>query len=384
MKTTQTPVSDRSSEASDATLTGLLYVIFALTGVGIVLPGTLLPMLSARWHMGDGRAGMLFFVLSLGSSLGAVTARGNLARTLGAGCLLTGIGAAMMGRAWMSAPLPMIAVYGYGLGLAMTTVSLLQSRRRPAIRVAEMARLNLIWAMGACAGPSILLRCNAAYGTEAVLRAAAILFCLLSGAVLALVPRVQAQAQAGSWLGGLRTVPFWLLALIPLATGIESGVGSWLSSYTARAGDLLGVTIGATTAFWAGLMLSRLYHAKQRKAATSRRIILRLHPWLIVLGLLLLIGSSQSAVSVGAAFLIGAGAGPLYPLALALLLDRGEASNAGFLVAGIGSSLLPMLTGLVSAWTHTLRAGLCVPLVAGFIVCALGMAMSREQGIAKG
>lgn len=382
MRTSQTPVIKQSSRTLDLSVTGALYLIFALTGVGVVLPGTLLPMLSARWHMGDGRAGILFLFFSFGSSAGAVIARGRLSRALGAGCLLTGIGAAMMSQAWTSAPLPMIAIYGCGLGLAMTTVSLLQSRRRPGARIAEMARLNLIWAVGACAGPSILLRCNAAYGTEAVLRAVAILSCILSGVVLALVPRVQAQAQAvGGWLSGLRFVPIWLLVLIPLATGIESGVGGWLSSYTARAGDLLGVTIGATTAFWAGLMLSRLYHAKQRKAAASQRIILQLHPWLIVTGLVLLIGSSRGMVSVCAAFLIGAGVGPLYPLALALLLNFGEASNAGFLMGGIGASLLPMLTGLVSAWTHTLRAGLGVLLAAGFVTCTLGATMSSRQDV---
>jgi FHS family glucose/mannose:H+ symporter-like MFS transporter len=372
---------NRSTKNPDWIIAGLLSLIFALTGIGVVLPGTLLPVLSMRWHMGDGRAGMLFLFFSLGSSFGAVAARGKLALTLGGGCLLTGVGVAMMAWIWTSAPLFVMAIYGCGLGLSMTTVSLLRMRCKPGSRVAEMARLNLLWAAGACAGPSILLRANASYGITAVLWTVAIVSCILACAVLALVPSVEASPQTREgqgWLAELRAVPHWLLGLIVLATGIESGVGGWLSSYTARAGDLLGVTIGATTAFWAGLMFSRLCYAGRRDAVPVRRVILLLHPCLIVAGLILLIGSSQGAMSVCAALLIGAGVGPLYPLALALLLDFGEAGNVGFLMGGLGASLLPMMTGLVSAWLHTLRAGLGVLLTAGVLACVLGIAKSNQ------
>jgi fucose permease len=62
----------------------------------------------------------------------------------------------------------------------------------------------------------------------------------------------------------------------------------------------------------------------------------------------------------------------MYPLLLALALRRGEGGNAIFVLAGAGASLLPLLTGLVSGWTGSLRAGLGVPLLGAFVMACLG------------
>lgn len=66
----------------------------------------------------------------------------------------------------------------------------------------------------------------------------------------------------------------------------------------------------------------------------------------------------------------------MYPLVLALLLNHNEAGNAGFLAGGIGASVLPMVTGAVSGWTHSLRTGLGALLVAAVLVFVLSATMS--------
>jgi FHS family glucose/mannose:H+ symporter-like MFS transporter len=371
----------RSNEGRIATV--VAYGIFFFTGSALVLPGTLLPLLARQWHMADGAAGVFFLCFSVGSSGGALLAKGKLSYSLAAGCALVGLGAVLLGtHVAAGALLLVIALYGCGLGLAMTSISLLQSRRWPEHRIAELARLNLTWALGAGIGPAVLLRTAVRFGTTAVLQAVAAVFFLGAVLVLLAVPAVRrADAAGGRWFASLRAVPLVLLCLIPLATGVESGVSSWLSSFMMRGGYVLGVTISATTAFGVGLIVSRLFHSR-RKAAASQRLILHLHPALMVAGIVLLIVSHSAAVSVLAAFLAGVGVGPMYPLVLALLLNHNEAGNAGFLAGGVGASTLPMITGAVSGWTHSLRTGLSVLLAASVLILVLGVRMSRV-GVAE-
>jgi fucose permease len=79
------------------------------------------------------------------------------------------------------------------------------------------------------------------------------------------------------------------------------------------------------------------------------------------------------------ALLLGLAIGPMYPLLLSLALRRGEAGNMVFVAAGCGASLLPLLTGLVSGWTGSLRAGLGVPLVGAVVMGCLSLASWRSE-----
>jgi fucose permease len=371
--------------------TAVMYSIFFLTGAAVVLPGTLLPLLSRRWHMGDGTAGIFFLCFSCGSSCGALLSRGKLHEMLAAGCAMVSVSALLLGAHVTGGPLFLIALYGCGLGLAMTSISLLRSRRWSQRRILEFARLNLIWALGAGVAPAILLRSASRFNTALLLRATAAIFCLFAALVFLTVRSVPCDREASvapgsasgvqsspGWLRTIRAVPPVLLCLIPLATGVESGVSSWLSSYIMRGGNVLSVTISATTAFGAGLIASRLIYSHPSAAAPATRIVLRLHPVCVVLGISLLMLSHAPLLSVAAAFLVGFGVGPMYPLVLALLLSHNEAGNAGFLAGGLGASLVPMITGAVSSWTHSLRTGLSVLLAAASLMLVFGTQLARR------
>jgi fucose permease len=92
---------------------------------------------------------------------------------------------------------------------------------------------------------------------------------------------------------------------------------------------------------------------------------------LIAAGLLALIVRPPGACGVMAAFVAGFGTGPVYPLALAMVLRRRETVGV-FVLAGVGSAVLPLATGTVSGHMHSLAAGLCVPLGAAVVMCVLG------------
>ena len=136
-----------------------------------------------------------------------------------------------------------------------------------------------------------------------------------------------------------------------MATGVESGLSSWLSSYIMRGGYVLSVTISATTLFGAGVILSRILYSQPRIAAAPPRLVVCLHSLLSITGIVALMLSPSPLISVAAAFVTGLGVGPMYPYVLALLLVQHEAGNAGFLAGGLGSSLVPMMIGAVAGWS---------------------------------
>ncbi len=364
-------------ETGGAAPTGILLAAFLGTGIAVALPGAMLPLLLARWALTDAQAGVLFSLFFVGSASGALLSRGLLHQSIVRGCAATALGAVLLALASRPAAFVAITVYGVGLGIAMTSVTLLQSRRYPADRIAQMARLNLVWSIGACLGPSIALRGAAALSPQAVFYSLSACFLLLAVLAFRWLPNasIATAAPAGGQVAG---IPLLLMLLVPLATGIESAAGAWLATYSKRSGETLGVTVGAATCFWAGMLLGRLLQSNRRTSVPER--------WLLVLGpsamftaLILILSTSNGPAMLAGALLLGLGVGPMYPVLLALALRHGEGRNVIFVIAGAGASLLPMVTGLVSGRLGSLRAGLSVPLLAALTMACLGWAQSSFE-----
>jgi fucose permease len=150
-----------------------------------------------------------------------------------------------------------------------------------------------------------------------------------------------------------------------------------LAAYALRLGETAKTTIGAATAFWLGLLSSRFIYSLRASARLSERIVLPTSAGLASVGLAILIAWPGAAASVVAALMVGLGVGPIYPLLLAIVLRRRETRGV-FVLAGIGSSALPLATGALSGWVHSLSAGLCVPLAAASMMTVLST--SRKIG----
>ncbi len=367
-----------------------LYAGFAATGVSLALPGALLPLLLARWNLGDARGGLLLFCFFLACMAGAVASRGRMNRSIVRGALLTAGGAVWLGLASRGWAFAAIAVFGLGLGITMTSTSLFVSRRFPDERRVEMMRLNLLWAVGACAGPWLALGGHALADERNstrplhTLAGIAIFFAAFAPWVwLAMkedAPREDMAAQASGRAGSgraLRYVPLALLILVFCSTGVEAATGGWLAAYAQRLGEGARTTIGAATAFWAGLLSSRLVHSVRVTGRVSERVVLPVSTGLAAAGLAVLIGWPGGVASVVGAFVTGFGAGPVYPLLLAIVLRRID-TPAVFVVAGLGSAALPLATGAVSSGVHSLAAGLCVPLAAATMMTVLGVYRAKD------
>jgi FHS family glucose/mannose:H+ symporter-like MFS transporter len=370
-----------------------LYIAFAATGVALTLPGAVLPLLLRQWAMSDTRGGLLlFFFYGLGS-FGSYSARGRMNLSIARGSLLTLAGALCLTLASRWTAYGAIALYGLGLSLTMTSISLLLSQRFPAERRLEMTRLNLVWAIGAALGPWVALRstrgsavtqADAILHIQHVLIGVAIFFAITAawtiwmeestplGATDTPTPLSASDRRAHGALG----TPWPLLILIFGATGVEAAAGGWLTSYAQRAGDSLGITIGAATFLWIGSLISRMVHSTSWAARLSERAVLGTSMVAMTAALALLIAWPAGLATMIAAAVLGLAAGPVYPLVVAAALRHRESSTV-FVIAGVGASLLPLATGGISTWGHSLRAGLGVPLATAAIMTIV-VAVSRS------
>jgi fucose permease len=265
-----------------------------------------------------------------------------------------------------------MALYGLGLGLSMTSISLIQQRQTRGSGT-ELVRLNLLWAIGACVCPSLTIHALMTGDIRSMFCGLACCFAALAAWTVfqtGLAIEEGVAKTAHPWTI-FRAVPLGLIVMTLLITGIEASAGGWLATYARRGEYGIAGAVAAPSCFWAGLLLSRLFWSLCHRWLT--------HDWMVRGSVALMGGASALLVASGsgwpmliAAFCMGFGIGPTYPLLLAWAL-RFHRGGAIFFLAGVGSACLPWLTGFVSTQRHSLRVGLVVPMTATLIMVMLSL-----------
>ncbi len=358
-----------------------IYLAFAATGVGVALPGVLLPVLMSQWHLRDEQGGTLLLFSWFGSSLANLLIRGSLRATMGWGALLTAL--SCYGFAELSLrDFPwIVGIYGLGLGLVMTSISLVRRKtaREPE---REFIRLNLMWALGALACPSLAVRVFKSGNTQPLLLGFGGFFMLLGlwvftrGTVRVDAPVAKAGRPRRMW-DIFTTVPIGLLTMVFLVTGVEAATGGWLSTYASRANGLVAVTVAAPSCLWAGLLLSRMFWSLPGVKLSGWRVTLG-SVGLVAASAVLLVASGGGIAMLVAAFGVGFGLGPVFPMLLAEALKYRE-SGGVFLIAGLGASAIPWLTGALSQRMSSLRYGLAAPMLSALLMLVLAVAYRRRN-----
>lgn len=351
----------------------LLHLGFALTGVGTVLLGSILPRLSAQWHLRDKDAGLLLLVQFAMSASGALLVRRNFWKTLACGYGLMSSGAFAI-VLLQQRSLPAFGVYGLGLGLAMTSTNMLTGRRYPKRMGAALALLNFSWSAGSVACPLVaaeFLRHTRASDAFVLVGLMALPFALVQ--LLGDGDDLHAPAVPGPALAGMKeaTTIAYFAFLAFLYVGIEATVGNWMSTYASRttAWTFAASTL-AVAVFWAALVLGRALTPVILTRMPEQRLY-RVSVFATIAGVLILLSAHTPLTILSGAAVTGLSLAPLFPLILALfLVEIGESNNAGwvFAVAGLGGAVLSWLTGIVSSDTGSLRIGLLVPGAAALLM----------------
>lgn len=357
-----------------------LYVGFAATGIGVALPGVLLPLLLSSWHLADEQGGRLFLIAWLGSASGALLVRGSLRRVLILGASAIAVGSALLATCGGLGVYACMLLYGIGLGLTMTCTSLIRQRQAGVDSGTELVRLNFLWALGACLCPSFAARSLSSGMFQPMLWIVSAIFMALAvWAALQTGITFQADSVTDHRLWQVfQRVPTPLILMTALITGVEASAGGWLAAYAKREGHQLVSIVAAPTCFWAGLVCSRLFWSWRQTFISQ--------PFIVRASLALMAGASAFLVAAGAttmvmlssAFLLGFGIGPVYPLLLAWDL-RFHRSGAIFFLAGCGSASLPWMTGLLSTHWSSLRVGFAVPLAASATMLITSLAAPLQR-----
>lgn len=317
----------------------------------------------AQWHLRDEQSGRLFLLAWIGSSLAALLVRGSLRTALLCGATAVSIGSASLAFCHGRGTEAWILLYGLGLGLTMTSISLIRERQasRPA---PELLRLNLWWAVGAFVCPSLTVRAQGTGQIAPMLCGMAFVFALLgvwASARGELKIETSDRNVPAAWTV-FRAVPLGLILMTMLSTGMEASAGAWLATYAKRNGAGVAGIMGTPTCFWAGLLISRWFWSSGHRTISHDRIFrgsvgVAAAAWVVITTVQL------HSVAAAASFCLGFGIGPTYPVLLSWAL-RFRRGGSIFFLAGLGSAALPWLTGLISGHQHSLRAGLVVPIVA--------------------
>lgn len=369
---------------SSTRMVAVLHPVFALTGVLHVVGGALLPSLSARFHLSDAQAGLLFFLYFAGTSIGALLCRGNYARAMilgfaGMACACVGVGVSSQALL-----LPAFVLLGISVGVPMSAVTLFTGRTFPERCAPLLTFLNFTWSLGALAAPLIAARIlvhhdyRTAYFAFA---AAAICAALTCGTILRDGPEPHQSASPQS-----RTQALWLILVFAFAAflqvGIENTIAAWLPTFALRTAST-GFVLAAVSPslYWAGFLLSRGFCALVLLRAKPGRVL----SFAVAGGFLsavLLEFAPGTGLRNLAMFLLGCSLAPVYPLVLSGFFARSQhtADSRWILfTAGFGGSVLPWIAGKLSNSTGSIRMGMLTVPVALLIMALLIPTLRKED-----
>lgn len=365
----------------------LLCLGFIVCGIVTVLPGPLLPLLAARWHLRDVQSGTFFAVQFAASTVGAILSPWRLRRSLPMGFGLMAAAAALLTLALrtVSAPaghglaLAAFGLIGLGIGLSVTATNLTVAlTAAPRDRASRLSIVNLWWGIGAVVCPWLIAAAVRAGQLRTLLPAIAVaagaMFAVLAPLLLSdqRAPEAPKTKASGSQTG---TLIFFAIFLF-LYVGVENAVGGWIATYAHRfSGMTLAAASLTVSVYWLALLAGRGLGSVALRPLSDRAVLLAsLVVALAAVALLIL--PHRPAVVLAVVALGGAGFGPVFPLGVSRMLARvSDHRPTGwvFAMCAGGGAVLPWLTGLVSTGSGSLRVGFAIPVAALAVILALAL-----------
>ena len=361
----------------------LLNCSFILIGICTTILGPILPALSLRWNLNDAHAGSLFTAQFIGSSLGGILAALHPFKSTVFGFITVALGLILLTAAGPLTAMPLLFLYGLGVGLVLTGINLTVSSIAGRNRGTALSWLNFCWSLGATICPlvaAIFIGRHLLTMFLLILPVACVCMAILIGLqgnlnATTLAPSAKPTERSSR---SMRFFVGYFAALLFLYVGIETALGGWLSTLATRLPHpaIMGAfVISASSFFWFALLVGRGVSPLLLKFIPETR----LQPFAVMSSVaficLLLVARSYTDIAI-ASSLVGFSLAPVFPLSLSFFLshaDQSKSAGVVFAICGLGGAVLPWLTGAASTYRHSLQWGLSIPLVAALFMLALSV-----------
>ena len=377
---------------------------FLLVGVVGTLLGPILPMLAAKWQVGDAEVSWLFVAQFSGGIIGSalsgrMIARVGLLRLLTYGYAATAAAVACLGVSSRAIGLLSVFCFGFTLGLTGPVISLLMAEVYPNRRAVALNVVGFAWALGAVAGPPMIALLARDGG---LIRPLGGLAMMLLGVASLIAWRALVDSPSGSdlrapnrknpaHLDGSARRPWRSLyafltgALIFLYVGTETATSGWIATYAQRLSAPTN-EFGTMTpsVFWLGLLIGRAV-APAVLILVSEAALVLISLFIGGAGLLIILfGSNLVSVTLGVG-VTGLGLAAIFPTTFAIFTRyfgalSSELTGSFFVVGGLGGALIPLLVGFVSGRTGDLRLGLLVPALGVAVMIVLQLCIVQVLG----
>jgi fucose permease len=377
-----------------------LHLGFVLIGITMTMLGPVLPYFTHRWNLTDGQAGLFFSTQYFGSFLGTVATswllpRLGFSKLISAGYFCFAVGLACLGLGpWFFSTL-FVAIYGVGYGLSNPSINLRATHLPSSNVAAAVSLLNFSWGIGAVSSPFLVafflghLSLRALAGVLTACFLALTLAHFTQKADLATSSEARPKRSFAVWRTTLQPAPWISLALLFfLYVGVEISVGGWVALDEKRMVGFTTAKMAAGPAFFYGfLLLGRflvpvaLKHFSQRALCVGGLAVATVGVALVAFA------QTPGMLHVGA-LLAGLGCGPQYPIYVTWLAaifkdDATWLAALFFGSAGIGSSLVPWLVGVVASQAHSLRFGFMLPLASALLMIPFALRACPNAGRAQ-
>ena len=362
----------------------LFHAAMLLSGFGTVFLGPVLPSLAASAHATDSGSGLFFTAQFIGAFFGGITTSQRLFF-----CLIRGLSAAFAGFLLLALSSGLgagvvwdviaLVPLGFGVGQMLTSVNLLAAQRFQERRSSVLSLINFTWSLGAVTAPFLLGSILSTVALPAVLCAVTILFAAICAWAFWTVRGHLSESDQQTHPTQLhlpKTAFVAFAAMLLLYGGVETCLSGWITTFGTRYGNatLRISTLGAT-ALWLGIVAGRALAPVVLRVVRERIFLLGTLSVATVIVILLSRASGAVSITVLAAVL-GLSLAPWFPLVLSAMLSRGAtARETGVIIAlsGIGAAVLPLLLGVISRATGSLRTALFVPLAGLILLLALAV-----------
>ena len=377
----------------------LVHLGFLLTGIVTTMLGPILPVLAARWHLDDARAGYLFTLQFCSSTLGTAASSRFMQRigsrnVMLAGFVLMSIGVGILATGSWTALLLGISCYGLGLGFNLPATNLLVVSMFSQRRGAALNLINFAWSAGAVAAPPLFGVLLGQVPLSTILTGVGIAIVAVALAIAATMPHSidKTAPQPGSahskWFP--HTSVALLSVLLFVYIGTETAIGGWLATYAQRmsVASLQEASL-VQAAFWGALLAGRGLGSLLLNRVRERDFLI-LSLGSALCGVLVLLTSSHPAAIAGGSILSGLGLAGVFPTAVAImtaLFGAAAERRMGpiFATVGLGGAVIPWLVGQISKQFQDLRVGMavCAFAIVGMLLLALRVASAPAEAIAE-